>query len=277
MDNNDVQTVQHTHETRGNLRKLLLQMDAYESEGVKSLPAVQPEKPGDELSDRDSILSSLESIHSLDTPPSSVKPTRSSPLPVTKCHRPDAATPPLADDGPEARIDVSPSKSTSAPSTAQPKNKTIRKPAVKIDGRKKNSGEASSASGDILGPFAHELEQSTQDRLRREAHALCDSSGKVCPLQMAQLFWANSTLGAPCWPELDDGRRTIENMRKESLDLGDLRERREREEVEREEKEKKRLAMKRKYGRIRENGPPRDDDCIQGRKSRVCSTSVPPD
>ncbi|KAG6048631.1 hypothetical protein E4U17_007072 [Claviceps sp. LM77 group G4] len=274
MDKDDVQ---HTHETRGSLRKLLLQMDAYESEGVKSLSADRPEKPGDDLSDRDSILSSLESIHSLDTPSSSVKPTRSSPLPVTKCHRPDATTPPLVDDEPQARINVSSSKPTSAPYTTQPKNKAIRKPAVKIDGRKKNSGEASSASGDILGPFAHELEQSTQDRLRREAYALRDTSGKVCPLQMAQLFWANSTLGAPYWPELYDGRRTIENMRKDSLDLGDLRERREREEVESEEKEKKRLAMKRKYGRIRENGPLQDDDCSQSRKSQVRSTSVPPD
>ncbi|KAG6093622.1 hypothetical protein E4U30_004134 [Claviceps sp. LM220 group G6] len=273
-DNNDVQ---HTHETRGSLRKLLSKMDAYESEGARSLPAVRPGNPGDELSNRDSILSSLESIHSVDTPSSSEEPTRSSPLPVFKSRRPDAATHPLADEEPQARINVSPSRSTSAPSTAQPKNKTKKKPAVKVDGRKKSSGEATSASGDILGPFAHELEQSTQDRLRREAHALRDSSGKVCPLQMAQLFWANSTLGAPCWPELYDGRRTIENMRKDSYDLGDLRERREREEVEREEKEKKRLAMKRKYGRIRENGPPQDDDCDQSRKSRVRSTSVPPD
>lgn len=252
-------------------------MDAHESEGARSLSAVRPEEAEDELSNRDSILSSLESIYSLDTPSPSVEPTRSPPLPVFKSRRPDAATPPLADEEPQARINVSPGKSTSAPSTAQAKNKTIRKPAVKIDGRKKSSGEAFSASGDILGPFAHELEQSTQDRLRREAHALRDNSGKVCPLQMAQLFWANSTLGAPCWPELYDGRRTIENMRKDSLDLGDLRERREREEIEREEKEKKRLAMKRKYGRIRENAPPQDDDCNQSRKSRARSTSVPPD
>ncbi|KAG5964736.1 hypothetical protein E4U58_003081 [Claviceps cyperi] len=273
MDDNDVQ---HTHETRGSLRKLLSLMDAYESEGAKSLPAVQPEHPGDEPSNRDSILSSLESIHSFDTSSSSVEPTRSSPLSVFKSRRPDAATP-LADEEPQARINVSPRKSTSAQFKAQPKNKTIRKSAVKVEGRKKNSNEASSTFGDILGPFAHELEQSTQDKLRREAHALRDNLGKVCPLQMAHLFWANSTLGAPCWPELYDGRRTIENMRKDSLDLRDLRERREREEVEREEKEKKRLAMKRKYGRIRENGPPQDDDCDQSRKSRVRSTSVPPD
>ncbi|QPH06076.1 hypothetical protein C2857_004307 [Epichloe festucae Fl1] len=270
--------MRHSYETRGSLRKLLSKMEDNDPESSDCLPTLHPAGPkhgdqpsgkvsssSDESSNKDSIASSA-AFPKMSTPPSSIKSTGSSPC--IPFGGPETAPGPSSSrdayfdtilSPSESRIETrpSPSKVTLplvAPSPDVAKE-TNQEPTSKAAGKRKRNDKSPSPSDDILGPLAHELDRSTRERLRLEAEALQDESGQVCPLQMAQLFMANSTLRAARWTELDEGERAIKRMRQDNLDLERLRERQEIEEAEKREKEEKRLANKRKYGLIRNKTP----------------------
>ncbi|KAG5982931.1 hypothetical protein E4U55_001131 [Claviceps digitariae] len=271
--------VGYEYETRGSLRRWLSRMDVIDANnGSGSRPALYPARAGsadgandkcssgtDESSNGDSI-GSLTSINSLSSPAGQ--------SPSVPSSSPNAGSPSSSSSSEEAasQTALSPSKFSSAsspldeassddpssyaPSSDEPcpsltKRKTVRKTSSKTSGTNKNDDdEASFGSDNILGPFANDLQSSTRQKLLREANALRDESGKVCPLQMARLFWANSTLRASPWPELDRGIKSIRKMRKESFNWEDIKARREREDAVKKEKEATRFATKRKYGLI---------------------------
>ncbi|KAG5918069.1 hypothetical protein E4U42_007005 [Claviceps africana] len=151
---------------------------------------------------------------------------------------------------PSSNYPSSDDPSSDAPLADQKKTKNWETSSEAND-RKDIDIKAISDSDDILGPFAHELQDSTREKLRRGALALRDKFGEVCPLLMAQLFWANSTLGASRWPELDQGERSIKRLRKESFDLERVKERREREDAYKREMEESPPATERNIERMR--------------------------
>lgn len=258
---------------------LLSKMEDNDPESSDCLPPLRPAGPrhgdrpsgkvssnSDESSNKESIASSVP-FPEMSTPPSSIKtPTGSSPcIPFGE---PETAPGPSSSRGAyfdtilspsESRIETRPSPSKVTLPLVAPSpdvsNETNHEPTSKAAGKRKRTDKSPSPPDDILGPFAHELDRSTIGRLRFEAEALRDESGQVCPLQMAQLFMADSTLRAAHWTELDEGERAIKRMRQDNLDLERLRERQEIEEARKREREEKRLANKRKYGLIRNKTP----------------------
>lgn len=262
--------------------------------GCANQPNGRFSSKNDESSDRDSI-GPLTPILSLRSPSSSTGLTGSSPSFHSTGPSSAPSSPSPTSQEASSRTALSPSSfvvaarppSTSAtsfledPSSDEPsshvpsldqiktktKTKTKRKMPSKSSERKKRNDEASLKSDGILGPFAHGLQRSTREKLLREANVLRDQSGQVCPLQMAQLFWANSLRGAQHCPELDQGARSIQKMRMETFNLECIKKRRDKEDADRREKEAGGHATKRKYG-LKQKTPKNDPDQDWKRKRK---------
>ncbi|KAG6002826.1 hypothetical protein E4U21_002741 [Claviceps maximensis] len=224
--------IEHDYETRGSRRTSLSQMDIIDANtSFYPLPVIIYPARGGSAHRANGKISSKKDEHSeedsirikdgLITPPSSIKLTRSPPSVLS-------GWPSAEPSSPSSCSGERPSRTTLSPSKSMVAAKTNWKTSSKKSRRNKNNNEATSGTDDILGPFAHELQPSTREKLLLGANALRDQFGSVCPLQMAQLFWANSTLGAPHWPKLDQGERLIKKLRKNNSDLKHTKRRRDR-------------------------------------------------
>ncbi|KZZ98677.1 hypothetical protein AAL_03195 [Moelleriella libera RCEF 2490] len=105
---------------------------------------------------------------------------------------------------------------------------------------------------DLLGPYWQELGRPSREILREKAARLRRPDGTICPLDMANLYLSLSAERNSRWMQVEQGQEALQRMRQEGLNVVHLRQRLEQEEAEAREKEQHRLAMKRRYGLLRE-------------------------
>ncbi|KAK2589793.1 hypothetical protein QQS21_012528 [Conoideocrella luteorostrata] len=271
--------VHHGYETRASLQKLLSMMDRIDAESPSSVPPSGPANPPfPERVDHDTTTShatsSASSVFSDHIPgPATSTPTTSTPTTSTPAtSTPTTSTPTTSTPTTSPLIT---GLLTTSPSVRRPtkqmegQNALLSMPAPhsypfevghtlspKAAGKQKKAVSVPAGGDDLLGPYVRELSPSNREELGNRANALRREDGTVCPLKMANLFLATSTLRSVAWPDLVDGETAIKKMRTDGhLDAYRAYELQKQEEAENREREKRRLANKRKYGLVRNKEP----------------------